>query len=55
MSTYEAITKHPITGKWELATWYDDHFGNHNYGVKFSDGRIFDPRKVKLITKSGVK
>ena len=41
-----AHTKHPETGKVELAIWMDDYFGNHNYGVKFpSDGKIFDPRK----------
>lgn len=35
MSNYQAKTKHPITGKWETADWYDDYFGKHIYGVKF--------------------
>lgn len=35
MSTYSRETKHPKTGAWERATWYDDLFGNHNYGVVF--------------------
>lgn len=35
MSTYNKLTKHPNTGKWENATWHDDHFGKHKYGVQF--------------------
>lgn len=52
MSTYFQETKHPETGKWERATWHDDHFGKHLYGVQFpSDGKIFDPRDVELETR----
>lgn len=35
MSTYIRKTKHPKTGKWEDATWYDDLLGHHHYGVIF--------------------
>lgn len=35
MSTYQRVTKNPITGKFELATWLDDYFGPHRYGVRF--------------------
>lgn len=35
MSTYNRETKHPVTGNWENATWYDDLLGHHNYGVVF--------------------
>lgn len=41
MSTYKRQTKHPYTGKWESATWHDDLFGQHHYGVIFpSDEKI---------------
>lgn len=42
------MTRHPKTGQWEEATWMDDYFGQHNYGVKFSDGKVFDERYHKL-------
>jgi hypothetical protein len=35
MSTYNRKTKHPVTGIYENATWQDDLFGNHKYGVIF--------------------
>lgn len=42
MSTYNKITRHPQTGKWELAQWIDDYFGDHVYGVKFdSNGKVY--------------
>ncbi len=63
MSTYSKLTKHPYTGKWEKAIWYDDLFGSHHYGVvfpseakKYGDNTplrsiAFDPEKNKLETK----
>lgn len=51
MSCYYAITKHPETGKWENAEWLDDHFGIHHYGVRFPDGRVFDPERIKCDQK----
>lgn len=53
MSNYLRITRNPISKKWETAFWLDDHFGNHNYGVEFEDGKVYDPRKIKLETKDG--
>jgi len=53
MSTYKKETLHPETKIWENATWIDDHFGNHNYGVQFSDGKIYDPRAIELQTREG--
>lgn len=47
MSNYLAKTKHPETGKWERAEWLDYHFAPHHYGVRFPDGKVFDPEKVK--------
>ncbi len=52
MSTYTKSTKHPDTGEWENAVWMDDYFGNHNYGVKFTDGSVFDPRYTELETRN---
>ena len=63
MSTFKQTTKHPTRGDWQNATWHDDFFGNHKYGVTFpSDERkhgdntplrsiAFDPEKVQLETK----
>jgi len=62
MSTYNEQTKHPVTGKWENATWYDDYFGNHNYGISFpsdNEGKdyrgegfiVYDPREHDMETR----
>lgn len=60
MSTFNRQTKHPVTGEWENATWYDDWFGNHRYGVVFpSDLKkgytardcAYNPEDTKLETK----
>ena len=50
MSDYKKPTKHPKTGKFEIADWMDNHFGHYNYGVKFPDGQIFNPDEVELET-----
>lgn len=55
MSTYKKETKHPITGEWELATWQDDYYAQHHYGVFFpSDGKYYDPWKVDLATQTNL-
>lgn len=51
MSSYKQQTLNPSTGKWEDAEWLDDYFSNHHYGVRFADGTIVDPWKVKLETR----
>ena len=51
MSTYIQTSKHPTTGAWEQATWMDDFYGHHHYGVRFPDGSTFDPEEVKIETK----
>jgi len=50
MSTYNKETKHPNTGEWHNATWRDDFYGHHHYGVEFPNGEMFDPEKTKLET-----
>jgi hypothetical protein len=48
MSTYQNITRHPLTGQYELATWHDDYFGPHSYGVEFpSDHKIWPPKVIE--------
>lgn len=51
MSSYLRHTKHPTTKKWQDALWLDDYFGQHNYGVLFLDGSVFDPNKCPIETK----
>lgn len=52
MSNYQKTTQHPVTKKWQLATWRDDYFGRHNYGVEFpNDIKVYDVRKVVLKTR----
>lgn len=52
MSNFYKVTKHPITGKWEKATWLDNYFGGHHYGVKFSDGQVLDERAYDFETRT---
>lgn len=40
MSTYNRITQHPNTKRWEMATWYDDYFAPHVYGVSFPNDTV---------------
>lgn len=53
MSTYKRLTKNPETKQFELATWVDNHFGEHNYGVIFDShpNVVFDPREESMETK----
>ena len=39
-----------------MARWIDDYFGEHAYGVEFSDERVFDPagRKIETLTTRDV-
>lgn len=47
MSNYFRITRNPKTDKFEAALWLDDHFGLHNYGVRFKDGSIYKEEQFK--------
>jgi hypothetical protein len=53
MSTYSKLTKNPDGGEWENASWIDDFFGKHNYGVIFPShpNVVFDPRDQPMETK----
>ena len=47
MSNFLKKTKNPRTGKFEMATQLDNYFGQHNYGVKFKDGKIYTENLFK--------
>ncbi|MES2224174.1 MAG: hypothetical protein V4469_04555 [Patescibacteria group bacterium] len=53
MSSYKNETKHPETGKWEIADWIDDHFGSHKYGVVFPSKPdvFYNPEEIDLKTR----
>jgi len=51
MSTFSQQTKHPVTGEWHEATWMDDFYGRHRYGVRFPSGETFNPDKIQLETR----
>jgi hypothetical protein len=48
MSNFIQPTIHPNTGNVEDATWHDNYFGHHRYGVEFADGAIFPESAVKI-------
>lgn len=48
MSTYNKITRHPHTGKYQLATWHDDYFAPHVYGVSFPNDKVVYPTDMVL-------
>lgn len=59
MSIFKKMTKHPYTGRWHAATWYDNFYGENHYGVEFDyieesghqNREMFDPHKVVLETR----
>ena len=51
MSTYKAKARNPWTGEIEEATWIDDYYGKHKYGVKFDNGDVADPRIYDVAVK----
>lgn len=55
MTSYTKLTKHPETGVWEMANWINDWFSMYKCGVKFPDGKIFDPDFIQLETREDSK
>lgn len=51
MSSYETMSRHPITKKWQMAIWEDNFYALHHYGVNFGNGEIFDPETTKIETR----
>lgn len=48
MSNYQTTAAHPETGVWQLVDMLDDHFGRHQYGVRFPCGTIYRDDEVKF-------
>jgi hypothetical protein len=48
MSNYKSYTQHPYTKEFEMATWLDDHYGAHQYGVRFPNGDTFKPNDLEV-------
>lgn len=47
MSTYRDEAYNPKTKVVEIATWLDDYFGRHLYGVRFdNDSHVYKPEEV---------
>jgi len=40
MSNFNMLTRHPETGRMEMATWLDGHFGDA-YGVQFDSNHVY--------------
>ena len=56
MSDFNDVTRHPISKQWEIARWFDNHFGDHNYGVWFSsDDKTYDAREYDMPIKGQEK
>lgn len=55
MSNYAAHTFHPKTGNIELAEWLDNYSGPHQYGVRFPDGKIFQPWECEQVGPKAMK
>lgn len=52
MSTYTRIARHPQTRKYEYATFIDDYFAPHIYGVHFeSDDKVYP---LELVDKAQI-
>ena len=51
MSDFQSKEINPLTGKEETVTYIDDYFGRHRYGIKFSDGRIYEEARLIELNK----
>ena len=48
MSNFERLTEHPETGEMKSASWLDDYFGKHKYGVKFKgEDKIYKESEIQ--------
>lgn len=47
MSNFIKLTRHPVTGKMEMATWLDGHFLGIYYGVRFDDGQVYHENYIR--------
>lgn len=50
MSNYKLSVINPKTKKREEASFLDNYFGKHEYGIEFSDGEVY--RYDEILTKN---
>jgi len=55
MSNYYQNTKHPVTGKYEVAEWLDNYYGQHRYGVRVKDGKVYNPEEYNMFAQISYK
>ena len=48
MSHFTDAAINPATGRLELATFVDNFYGPHKYGVRFADGGVYPEEKVAI-------
>lgn len=49
MSSYYRSAYHPLTNTVKQASWLDDYFGRHMYGVRFDDDdKVYTPEEVEI-------
>jgi len=49
MSNYKSIAKRPSGIKFEDVDMLDDHFSKHEYGVRFSDSKIYKEEDCEFL------
>mgnify|MGYP003965044787 CR=1 FL=1 len=50
MSTYQDVGINPKNGQREIATWVDDAYGRHLYGVRFADGTMYPAQQITRVS-----
>lgn len=48
MSNYRAPAFNPVTKRVENADFIDSYLGEHEYGVRFDDGKVYSPWAVDI-------
>ena len=49
MSSFRAKAINPLTNKEEIANFLDDYYGEHKYGVRFDDGKVYPEEQITRI------
>jgi len=48
MSNYTGKAKNPVTGEVEEANFLDDFYGEHQYAVRFKDGKTYPTTDLEI-------